>query len=61
MNVNHAMYSFAFAAVAYGTGLARQAGYGPAQVLPVLAVLLIGLAWRDVEPARRRDGGGGRR
>jgi predicted MFS family arabinose efflux permease len=60
MNVNHAMYSFAFAAVAYGTGLARQAGYGPAQVLPVLALLLIGLAYamwspRVVETAEADD------
>jgi hypothetical protein len=44
MNVNHAMYSFTFAAVAYGTGLARQAGLGPAEVMPVLALLLAGLA-----------------
>ena len=41
MNVNHAMFSFAFAITAYGTGLARKAGYGPNEVLPVLAVLAI--------------------
>ncbi|MCG6901048.1 MAG: MFS transporter, partial [Rhodobacter sp.] len=44
MNVNHAMFSFAFAITAYGTGLARQAGYGPASVLPVLALLNLLLA-----------------
>jgi len=43
MNVNHAMFSFAFAASAYGTGLARQAGYGPSDVMPILAVLNIAL------------------
>ncbi len=45
MNVNHAMFSFAFAATAFGTGLARQAGYGPGQVLPVLGLLNLGLVW----------------
>ncbi|MDJ0627028.1 MAG: MFS transporter [Rhodobacter sp.] len=44
MNVNHAMFSFAFAGAAYGTGLARQAGAGPDEVLPVLALVGAGLA-----------------
>ena len=41
MNVNHAMFSFAFGFTALGVGFARQAGLGPAQILPVLAVINI--------------------
>lgn len=52
MNVNHAMFSFAFAATAYGTGLARRAGQGPDQVLPVLAVLCIPLVALMYSPRR---------
>lgn len=43
MNVNHAMFSVAFAITAYCVGLARQAGYGPSEVLPVLAGVNAGL------------------
>ena len=39
MNVNHAMFSFAFGFTALGVGFARQAGLGPTQILPVLAVI----------------------
>ena len=39
MGFNHAMFSFAFAGAALGTGLARQAGAGPADILPVLSVV----------------------
>ena len=41
MNVNHAMFSFAFGFTALGVGFARQAGLGPTQILPVLAVINI--------------------
>ncbi len=63
MNVNHAMFSFAFAATAYGTGLARQAGFDQGDVLPVLA--LVGAAFALLmwdqnpsapEPAGAQDG-----
>lgn len=39
MNLNHAMFSFGFAAAAYATALARKAGYGPVEVLPVMAAV----------------------
>ncbi|MAQ86145.1 MAG: MFS transporter [Maritimibacter sp.] len=41
MNVNHAMYSLSFAAVAWICGLGRQAGMSPAQILPGMAVLIL--------------------
>ncbi len=44
MNLNHAMFSFAFAATAFLTGLARAAGQGPVEVLPVMALAGLGLA-----------------
>lgn len=44
MNVNHAMFSFAFAGAAWICGLARQAGWGPSDILPVMAVVCLGLA-----------------
>jgi len=43
MGFNHAMFSFAFAAAAYGTGLARQSGLGPAEIWPVLSLICVGL------------------
>ncbi len=54
MNVNHAMFSFAFAAAAYCGGLARKAGWSPADTLPIAAVacvVLVPLMW---EPSARR-------
>lgn len=44
MGFNHAMFSFAFAAAAYGTSLGRQAGLGPAEILPALSVVCVILA-----------------
>ncbi|MEL7116535.1 MAG: MFS transporter [Pseudomonadota bacterium] len=44
MGFNHAMFSFAFAGAAYGTALARKAGYGPPEILPILALFSLGLA-----------------
>lgn len=43
MNVNHAMFSVAFAASAWSCGMARRAGYGPDHILPVIAVATLGL------------------
>ncbi|MDJ0824480.1 MAG: MFS transporter [Rhodobacter sp.] len=67
MGLNHALFSFAFAAAAYGTGLARQAGAGPAEILPVLALACVGLTGVMCLPdgaaaprmAEDRDGGAG--
>ncbi|WP_116599516.1 MFS transporter [Primorskyibacter marinus] len=58
MNVNHAMFSFAFAGGALVTGIARRAGYGPDQILPVMALAGLALAvfmhegraWRGSPP-----------
>lgn len=44
MNVNHAMFSVAFALGALITALARKAGASPAQVLPLLALICLILA-----------------
>ncbi len=44
MNLNHAMFSVAFAAAALLTGLARKAGMGPGQILPWMAIATLGLA-----------------
>jgi predicted MFS family arabinose efflux permease len=53
MNLNHALFSFAFSASAFAAGLARKAGHGPETVVPALALVLAGLALVMVE---RGDG-----
>jgi MFS family permease len=52
MNLNHAMFSFAFASGAFVTGLARGAGYGSDQILPVMAVVGLVLAGATFEGPR---------
>ncbi|HHC29338.1 MAG TPA: MFS transporter [Rhodobacterales bacterium] len=42
-SVNHAAFSLAFGSTAFGVAFARQAGFGPAEVLPVLALVVLGL------------------
>ena len=65
MNLNHAMFSFAYAASALATGLAREVGASPAQVFAGLFVVVLTLAWgalqsriedtaQDVTPAPGR-------
>ncbi|MDP2061954.1 MAG: MFS transporter [Phaeovulum sp.] len=44
MNLNHALFSFAFGASAFGCGLARKAGLGPETVAPMLFIVLLALA-----------------
>lgn len=44
MNVNHAMFSVAYAVSALLTGAMREAGWGPAAVFPVLALLVAATA-----------------
>lgn len=51
MGFNHAMYSFAFAATALATGLARQSGLGPAEVMPMLSLACLALAGFSYLPA----------
>lgn len=41
MNLNHAMFSFAFGGAAFAAGMARKAGYGPEEILPVLALITV--------------------
>jgi len=55
MNLNHAMFSVAFAAAAFLTGLARKAGMGPAEILPGLALVCLGLAAAMWEGRGRLD------
>lgn len=45
MNLNHALYAFAYAAGALATGAMRQAGFGPSVVFAVLLAVLLLLAW----------------
>ena len=45
MNLNHALYAFAYAASALATGAMRQAGFGPFVVFAVLLAILLLLAW----------------
>ncbi|WP_372839455.1 MFS transporter [Phaeovulum sp.] len=62
MNLNHALFSFAFGAAAFGCGLARKAGFGPETVAPVLCILLLVLATvmheRTLATAPSADGRG---
>lgn len=51
MNLNHALFSFAFAAAALLSGLARKAGLGPEAVVPFLALTLLGLGLLMLERA----------
>ncbi|WP_049643799.1 MFS transporter [Candidatus Rhodobacter oscarellae] len=55
MGFNHAMFSFAFAGAAYGTSLARQAGAGPDEILPILSVVCVGLAAMSYLPQVAQD------
>ena len=63
MNLNHAMFSFGFAASAALTSLARKAGYGPSEVLPVVALACLIMCAAMIEgrtyaPAEPDEGGG---
>ena len=49
MNLNHAMFSFAYAASAMATGLAREAGASPAQVFAALFLITCALAWAALQ------------
>ena len=49
MNLNHAMFSFGFAASAGVTSVARTSGLGPGEVLPFVAIACLVLAFATVE------------
>lgn len=53
MNLNHALYSFAYAGASLVTGFLRQAGMGSVAIMSVLGIALALLVWaaRDVPPA----------
>ncbi len=55
-NLNHAMFSFAFALAAFLTTLARKAGWGPLDVMPWYALALLALAFLTVEGRSWRRG-----
>lgn len=63
MNINHAMFSFAFALSAFLVSLARKAGWTIADMVPYLALAGLGLAVLTIEgrawrggPTRPHDG-----
>lgn len=49
MNLNHATFSFAFAATALAASLLRKAGWGPEEMFPWIAVTLVLLAAATLE------------
>ncbi|MGB3406955.1 MAG: MFS transporter [Jannaschia sp.] len=58
MNVNHAMFSVAYAVSALLTGAMREAGWGPAAIFAVTATLVLATAlfqWMPVAPAEEDD------
>jgi MFS family permease len=53
MNLNHALYSFAYAGGALATGALRSLDLSPVPIFAGMMVIMIGLAWaaRDMTPA----------
>ena len=49
MNLNHAMFSFAFALSALVASLARKAGWGPGDLFPILALVVLALGLLMIE------------
>lgn len=60
MNLNHAIFSFAYAGTAVMTGLAREAGWGPVAVFGAVAAGVAVLALGMYAPPRRADDPAGR-
>jgi MFS family permease len=56
MNLNHGVYSLCYAGAALATGLAREAGAAPAQVLGVAALAVLALAAATIERGARIEG-----
>ncbi|SDY63078.1 Major Facilitator Superfamily protein [Jannaschia faecimaris] len=59
MNVNHAMFSVAYAIAALLTGAMREAGWGPAMIFPAMALLILATApfqVMSVSPTADQDG-----
>ena len=53
MNANHGVFSVGYAIGAFSTGLGREAGFMPFQILSCVAVLAVVLAWRTRMPVAR--------
>ena len=60
MNLNHAVYSFAYAGAAGLTGLARAAGFTPVAILGAAGLVVLALATLSLEREGRIDGFVGR-
>lgn len=56
MNLNHALYSFAYAGAAGLTGLMRAAGWSPAAIMGVMGLVALALAVMALERGGRIDG-----
>ncbi|MGY6536422.1 MAG: MFS transporter [Pararhodobacter sp.] len=56
MNLNHALYSFAYAGAAALTGLARAAGWAPTAILGAAGMVALALALMAIERGGRIDG-----
>lgn len=52
MNLNHAIYSFAYAGAALATGLLREAAWQPGQIFGCLLVMVVLLSWVMLESRR---------
>ena len=61
MNLNHALYSFAYGAAAGLTGWARAAGLGPGAILLAAGLVVLALAFASIEREGRIDGFGRKR
>ncbi len=59
MNLNHALYSFAYAGAAALTGVLRAAGWSPAAALAVMGLAAMALALVALERGGRIDGAAG--
>lgn len=55
MSLNHALYSFAYAGAALGTGALRELGWAPVQVFALLFAIVVVLAWSSLEPRSPPD------
>jgi len=58
MNLNHALYSFAYGGAALAAGAARAAGLGPGPILGAGALVVLGLALATIERDGRIEGMG---
>lgn len=56
MTLNHAAYSFGYAASAISTGIARDAGYGPAAVLTAAGLVVLALSLLTLEDGEGVNG-----